>query len=109
MRRIKHPPLRNKLDVADTQQVRLLKKRLGVSADDLLRTVEKVGNSIAAISKEVEVQKVSALRETIPTSAKEISVTAPTLSRQAARMRVLTRRPTSSTACHSTLIGVGFR
>jgi hypothetical protein len=79
MRRIKHPPLRNKLDVADTQQVRLLKKRLGVSADDLLRTVEKVGNSIAAISKEVEVQKVSALRETIPASAKEISVTAPTL------------------------------
>ena len=79
MRRIKHPPLRNKLDVADTQQVRLLKKRLGVSADDLLRTVEKVGNSIAAISKEVEVQKASALRETILGSAKEISVTAPTL------------------------------
>ncbi len=69
MRRIKHPPLRNKLDVADTQQVRLLKKRLGVSADDLLRTVEKVGNSIAAISKEVEVQKVSALRERLRKSA----------------------------------------
>ena len=79
MRRIKHPPLRNKLDVADTRQVRLLKKRLGVSADDLLRTVEKVGNSIAAVSKEVELQKASALRETIPGSAKEISVTAPTL------------------------------
>jgi hypothetical protein len=79
MRRIKHPPLRNKLDVADTRQVRLLKKRLGVSADDLLRTVDKVGNSIAAVSKEVELQKASALRETIPGSAKEISVTAPTL------------------------------
>jgi hypothetical protein len=79
MRRIKHPPLRNKLDVADTQQVRLLKKRLGVSADDLLRTVEKVGNSIAAVSKEVELQKASALRETLPGSAKETSVTAPTL------------------------------
>jgi hypothetical protein len=79
MRRIKHPPLRNKLDVADTRQVRLLKKQLGVSADDLLRTVEKVGNSIAAVSKEVELQKASALRETIPGSAKEISVTAPTL------------------------------
>ena len=79
MRRIKHPPLRNKLDVADTQQVRLLKKRLGVSADDLLRTVEKVGNSIAAVSKEVELQKASVLRETIPGSAKEISVTGPTL------------------------------
>ena len=59
MRRIKRAPLRNKLDFADTQQVRLLKKRLGVSADDLLRTVEKVGNSIAAISKEVELQKTS--------------------------------------------------
>jgi hypothetical protein len=79
MRRIKHSPLRNKLDVADTQQVRFLKKRLGVSTDDLLRTVEKVGNSIAAVSKEVELQKASALRETIPVSVKEISVTAPTL------------------------------
>jgi hypothetical protein len=59
MRRIKHAPLRNKLDFADPQQVRLLKKRLGVSADDLLRTVEKVGNSIAAISKEFELQKTS--------------------------------------------------
>jgi hypothetical protein len=78
MRRIKHPPLRNKLDVADTRQVRLLKKRLGVSADDLLRTVEKVGNSIAAVSKEVELQKASALRETILVSANEISATVPT-------------------------------
>ena len=78
MRRIKHPPLRNKLDVADTQQVRLLKKRLGVSADDLLRTVEKVGNSIAAVSKEVELQKASALRQTIPVS-EGTGATAPTL------------------------------
>ena len=62
MRRPKHPSLRNKLDFADSQQVRLLKKRLGVSADVLLRTVEKVGNSIAAISKEVELQKASAIR-----------------------------------------------
>jgi hypothetical protein len=59
MRRVKHPLLRNKLDFADSQQVRLLRKRLGVSADDLLRTVEKVGNSIAAISKEVGLQKAS--------------------------------------------------
>jgi hypothetical protein len=59
MRRIKHPPLRNKLDFADARQLRQLKKRLGVSADDLLRVAEKVGNSIAAVSKEIELQKAS--------------------------------------------------
>ena len=35
-------------------QVRIFKKRLAISDDDLRRTVEKVGNSISAISKEVE-------------------------------------------------------
>jgi hypothetical protein len=79
VRRIKPPPLRNKLDFADARQVRILKKRLGVSADNLLRTVEKVGNSIAAVSKEVDFKKASALLETMAVSAKKITVTAPTL------------------------------
>jgi hypothetical protein len=57
MRRIKPPTTRNKIDVADASQIRILKKRLGISSDDLHRVVAKVGNSIAAITKEIESQK----------------------------------------------------
>lgn len=57
MRRIKAAATRNKIDLADPRQVRLLKKRLGISVDDLHRLVAKVGNSIAAVSKEAELAK----------------------------------------------------
>jgi hypothetical protein len=57
MRRLKHLTTRNKIDVADASQIRILKKRLGISSDDLHRVVAKVGNSIAAITKEIECQK----------------------------------------------------
>jgi hypothetical protein len=57
MRHIKPPITRNKIDVADASQVRILKKRLGISSDDLHRAVAKVGNSIAAVTKEIELQK----------------------------------------------------
>jgi predicted RNA-binding protein YlqC (UPF0109 family) len=56
MRHAKPPPVRNKIDLADPCQIRSLKKRLGVSADDLQRVVGKVGNSIAAVSKELQKQ-----------------------------------------------------
>jgi hypothetical protein len=57
MRRIKPPTTRNKIDVADASQIRILKRRLGISSDDLHRLVAKVGNSIAAVTKEIESQK----------------------------------------------------
>jgi Protein of unknown function (DUF3606) len=57
MRRLKHPTPRNKINVADASQIRILKKRLGVSSHDLHRVVAKVGNSIAAVTKEIECQK----------------------------------------------------
>jgi hypothetical protein len=53
----KHPPVRNLIDLTDPRQVRTLKKRLGVSGADLHRIIEKAGNSIAAITKEVELEK----------------------------------------------------
>ena len=53
----KHPPIRNLIDLSDPRQVRTLKRRLGVSAADLRRIVEKAGNSIAAITKEVELER----------------------------------------------------
>jgi hypothetical protein len=54
----KHPPIRNLIDLSDPRQVRTLKRRLGVSGADLRRIIEKVGTSIAAITKEVELEKV---------------------------------------------------
>ena len=54
MQRIKHPPIRNKIDAADPAQVRAWTRRLRVPADELKAIVEKVGNSVAAVTKEVE-------------------------------------------------------
>ena len=57
MRRVKPSPIRNKIDLSDADEMRALKKRLGVPDDDLRRIVAKVGNSIVAVSKEVELEK----------------------------------------------------
>jgi Protein of unknown function (DUF3606) len=56
MQRVKHPPVRNKINLADPAQVRAWTRRLGVSVDGLKAAVDKVGNSIAAVTKEVELQ-----------------------------------------------------
>ena len=56
--RIRNPrPIRTTLDLADEAQVRSVRKRLSISNDDLVRIVAKIGNSIAAISKEVQLEK----------------------------------------------------
>lgn len=60
MRSAKHQPLRNLIDLGDSKQVRTLTKRLGISEDDLRRVIEKSGNSIAAITKEVELERTAA-------------------------------------------------
>ena len=54
MNRSKPHTIRNKIDLADPGQVRCLKKRLGISAGELRHAVGKVGNSIAAVSKELQ-------------------------------------------------------
>lgn len=64
MRRSKPNTVRNKIDLADLSQVRSLIKRLGISAAELQRAVAKVGNSIAAVSKEF--QKAAPAAEAIP-------------------------------------------
>jgi hypothetical protein len=63
MRRRKVQPLRNKLDLSDAKQVRLVKKRLRLSEDEFTQIVAKVGNSIGAISKEVALQRARQLPE----------------------------------------------
>jgi hypothetical protein len=57
MRCAKHPPIRNKIDLSDPGQVRAWKRRLGLSTSDLQRIVEKVGNSISAVIKEIELER----------------------------------------------------
>lgn len=57
MQRVRHPPIRNKIDLTDPDQVRAWTRRLRVRADALKGIVAKVGNSAAAVTKEVELQR----------------------------------------------------
>lgn len=57
MRRSRQLTTRNRIDLADAGQTRSLQRRLGISHDDLHRLVAKVGNSISAVVKEVELAK----------------------------------------------------
>ena len=66
MRHAKPQPISNKIDLADPSQIRILRRRLGISADDLLHVVAKVGNSIAAVCKEIEPPKAIPVTEPMP-------------------------------------------
>jgi Protein of unknown function (DUF3606) len=57
MQRIKHPPIRNKIDLAEPIQVRAWTRRLDISPSALKAVVDKVGNSVAAVTKEIELQR----------------------------------------------------
>jgi acyl-CoA thioesterase FadM len=59
MQRIKYPPIRNKIDLKDQAQVRAWSRRLRLRAEELRAVVEKVGNSVAAVTKEVELVRIS--------------------------------------------------
>lgn len=56
--RLPHP-IRTTLDLADAKQVKSVRKRLGISNGDLVRIVDRIGNSISAIQKEVEFEKMA--------------------------------------------------
>jgi hypothetical protein len=74
MRRVKPQAIRNKLDLGDRMQVRLVKKRLRLSEPQLSQIVDRVGNSIAAISKEATLQRASRLPESPPASTGALAV-----------------------------------
>ncbi len=57
MRRAKPQRIRNTLDLTDRTQVRLVRKRLHLSEIELTKIVERLGNSISMISKEVALQR----------------------------------------------------
>jgi hypothetical protein len=79
MRRIKPQPIRNRLDLADVRQVRSMKKRLRLSEGELNEMVGRIGNSIAAISKEVALKKAPRLpaAPAVPNAAVIAAVTDP--------------------------------
>jgi hypothetical protein len=73
MHRIKPPPIRNKIDLSNADEMRVLKKRIGVSDDDLRRIVAKVGNSIVTVSKEVELEKANGANSQPPSPQTKLS------------------------------------
>lgn len=64
MQRSRPLAARNRIDLADPSQTRSLIKRLGISAGELERIVAKVGNSITAVTKEIQ-RKTPAVREAL--------------------------------------------
>ena len=66
MQRIRHQSIRNKIDPSDPAQVRALTRRLGVSADALRAVVNRMGNSVATVTKEVELQRAGRQTPTLP-------------------------------------------
>jgi len=68
MRRAKPRPIRNKIDLVDPAQIRVWTRRLSITADDLQRVAGKVGNSIAAVSKEIDLRKAPTPRPSSPGS-----------------------------------------
>lgn len=65
MPRIKHPTIRNKINLADPAQVRAWTRRLNLSADSLKAVVDKAGNFVAAIAAE-EVELRQAAQPNLP-------------------------------------------
>jgi hypothetical protein len=60
-------PIRTTLDLASAEQVKSVRKRLRISHAHLVRIVEKIGNSLSAIEKEVEFESLAAVQ---PSNAK---------------------------------------
>lgn len=74
MQRTKRPLIRNKIELTDPAQLRAWTRRLRVSVDELKAIVEKVGNSVAAVAKEVELQRLSHQPCPVPPIASQITV-----------------------------------
>jgi hypothetical protein len=67
MQRRSYSAARNRLDLSDRVQVRIVRKRLKVSEEQLAGLVRKAGASIAAVRKEAGAQRLLTLpRSTVP-------------------------------------------
>lgn len=68
---------RNRLDLNDRVQVRIIRKRLKISDRQLSSVVQTVGNSIAAITKESNLRKGLPPVSTVPEVAGIVSAETP--------------------------------
>jgi hypothetical protein len=70
MQRRSYGAARNKLDLTDRVQVRIVRKRLKVSEEQLAGLVRKAGTSLAAVRKEAGSQRLLTLpRAAVPPAA----------------------------------------
>jgi hypothetical protein len=75
MQRVRRPPVRNKINLADPSHVRAWTRRLNVTTDVLRAAVSKVGDSAGTVSKEIELQRSGHQLETL--TGTEHKLTAP--------------------------------
>ena len=90
MRRSPPKPIRNKLDLTNRIQMRLVRKRLGLSDAQLTAIVGRIGNSLSAISKEVAQQHASALPKPTVETLTAVSASAATSEHTAAELAAMT-------------------
>jgi len=70
MQRRSYSAARNKLDLSDRVQVRIVRKRLKISEQQLAGLVRKAGASLAAVRKEASAQRLLTLpRSSAPPAA----------------------------------------
>ncbi|WP_018319074.1 hypothetical protein [Bradyrhizobium sp. WSM2793] len=93
MRRSIPKPIRNKLDLSDRAQMRLVRKRLGLSDAELTAIAGRIGNSISAISKEAAIQRANALLK--PADVPPTAVIASAAATEQATAETPTPAPTS--------------
>ena len=93
MRRSTPKPIRNKLDLTDRTQMRLVRKRLGLSDAELAAIVGRIGNSISAISKEAAQQRAVALPK--PADVPPAAVIASAVATEQGAAEIPTPAPTS--------------
>jgi hypothetical protein len=55
-------PVCTTLDLANAGQVKSVRKRFRITHADLVRIVNKIGNSLSAIEKEVELENLAAVQ-----------------------------------------------
>jgi hypothetical protein len=72
----KPPPDRSKIDSSDANQMKRWSKTLSVSAEELLRAIEKVGNAAAAVRKEIETKSQPLKPDDFPVNIDGTAVTA---------------------------------
>ncbi|MCP3395500.1 DUF3606 domain-containing protein [Bradyrhizobium sp. CCGB12] len=93
MRRSTPKPIRNKLDLTDRVQMRLVRKRLGLSDAELTAIVGRIGNSLSAINKEATQQRVGAPPD--PADVPPAAVIASAAASEQAQTEIAATTPTS--------------